>query len=163
MARENLTGLRIVRAFNAEAYQEGKFDRYSQNLMDTQLYIAHRMAFLMPFITMIMSGLSLGIFWLGAALVNNIAVTGPVSVLNRVNLFSEVVVFSSYAIYVVMAFMMIIVIFMMLPRAQVSAARIEEVIAASPAVREGSGRDRCIYRSHRQRKKYSRLPCRADL
>ena len=139
VTRENLTGLRIVRAFNAEQYQQDKFDSANTNLMQTQLYTSRKMAILMPFISLIMSGLSLAIYWLGASLVEGIAITGPAAIGERVNLFSEVVVFSSYAIYVVMAFMMLVMIFMMLPRAQVSAARIEEVLAKEPAVQEGSG------------------------
>ena len=139
VSRENLTGLRIVRAFNAEPYQEDKFETANTVLMRTQLYTSRRLAILMPFISMIMSGLSLAIYWLGAALVNNIAVTGQEAILARVDLFSEVVVFSSYAMYVVMSFMMLVMIFMMLPRAQVSAARIQEVIETEPSVREGAG------------------------
>lgn len=139
VTRENLNGLRIVRAFNAEKYQEDKFEAANRNLMETQLYTSRKMAILMPFISMIMSGLSLGIYWLGASLVNQVAITGPAAVAERVNIFSEVVVFSSYAIYVVMSFMMLVVIFMMWPRAQVSAARIEEVLASVPQVREGQG------------------------
>ena len=139
VTRENLNGLRIVRAFNAEKYQEDKFEAATRNLMETQLYTSRKMAILMPFISMIMSGLSLGIYWLGASLVNQVAITGPAAVAERVNIFSEVVVFSSYAIYVVMSFMMLVVIFMMWPRAQVSAARIEEVLASVPQVREGQG------------------------
>ena len=139
VTRENLNGLRIVRAFNAEKYQEDKFEAANRNLMETQLYTSRKMAILMPFISMIMSGLSLGIYWLGASLVNQVAVTGPAAIAERVNIFSEVVVFSSYAIYVVMSFMMLVVIFMMWPRAQVSAARIEEVLASVPQVREGQG------------------------
>ena len=139
VTRENLNGLRIVRAFNAEKYQEDKFETANRNLMETQLYTSRKMAILMPFISMIMSGLSLGIYWLGASLVNQVAITGPAAVAERVNVFSEVVVFSSYAIYVVMSFMMLVVIFMMWPRAQVSAARIEEVLATVPQVREGQG------------------------
>ena len=139
VTRENLNGLRIVRAFNAEKYQEDKFETANRNLMETQLYTSRKMAILMPFISMIMSGLSLGIYWLGASLVNQVAITGPAAVAERVNIFSEVVVFSSYAIYVVMSFMMLVVIFMMWPRAQVSAARIEEVLASVPQVREGQG------------------------
>ncbi|MBQ8075135.1 MAG: ABC transporter ATP-binding protein [Oscillospiraceae bacterium] len=139
ITRENLTGLRIVRAFNAEAYQEEKFETANRNLMETQLYTSRKMAVLMPFISMIMSTLSLGIYWLGASLVNNIPLTGPEAIAMRVNTFSEVVVFSSYAIYVVMSFMMLVVIFMMWPRAQVSAARIEEVLSTRPHITEGSG------------------------
>ncbi len=139
VTRENLTGLRIVRAFNAEEYQETKFETANSNLMSTQLYTARHLAVLMPVITLVMSGLSLAIYWLGASLVNGIPVTGVSAVAERVQMFSEVVVFSSYAIYVVMSFMMMVMIFMMLPRAQVSAARIEEVLAAKPRVAEGKG------------------------
>ena len=139
VTRENLTGLRIVRAFNAEEYQEAKFETANSNLMSTQLYTARHLAVLMPVITLVMSGLSLAIYWLGASLVNGIPVTGVSAVAERVQMFSEVVVFSSYAIYVVMSFMMMVMIFMMLPRAQVSAARIEEVLAAKPRVAEGKG------------------------
>ncbi|MBR4577152.1 MAG: ABC transporter ATP-binding protein [Clostridia bacterium] len=138
-ARENLTGLRIVRAFNAEKYQEDKFEKANQNLMATQLYTSRHLAVLMPVIALVMSGLSLAIYWLGASLVNGIPVLGPASIAERVEMFSEIVVFSSYAIYVIMSFMMMVMIFMMLPRAQVSAARIEEVLASRPRVREGEG------------------------
>ncbi len=139
VTRENLTGLRIVRAFNAEGYQQDKFEGVNDSLMRTQLFTSRRMAVLMPVISLIMSALALGIYWLGASLVEGIAITGPAAIMERVNLFSEVVVFSSYATYVVMSFMMLILIFMMLPRAQVSAARIEEVLAAEPAVKQGAG------------------------
>ncbi len=141
VTRENLTGLRIVRAFNAEDYQEDKFETANQNLMETQLYTSRHLAVLMPVISLVMSGLSLAIYWLGAALVNGIPVTSFAAITERVDMFSEVVVFSSYAIYVVMAFMMLVMIFMMLPRAQVSAARIEEVLATEPRVGEGKGAD----------------------
>ena len=139
VTRENLTGLRIVRAFNAEKYQEDKFETANQSLMATQLYTSRHMAVLMPVISLVMSGLSLAIYWLGAALVNGIPVTSPAAIAERVEMFSEVVVFSSYAMYVIMSFMMLVMIFMMLPRAQVSAARIEEVLAAEPRVGEGNG------------------------
>ena len=138
VTRENLTGLRIVRAFNAEKYQEERFEEANQRLMATQLYTARRLAVLMPVIGLAMSGLALGIYWMGASLIEKI----PPTLLNiaaRVELFGEIVVFSSYAMYVVMSFMMLVLIFMMLPRAQVSAARIEEVLAAAPSVREGAG------------------------
>ncbi len=139
VTRENLTGLRIVRAFNAENYQEDKFETANQNLMATQLYTARHLAVLMPVISLVMSGLSLAIYWLGASMVNNIPVTSLAAVQDRVEMFSEVVVFSSYAIYVIMSFMMLVMIFMMLPRAQVSASRIEEVLAVVPRVKEGKG------------------------
>ncbi len=139
VTRENLSGLRIVRAFNAEGYQEEKFERANRNLMETQLYTARHLAVLMPVISLVMSGLSLAIYWLGAAMVNDIPVTSLEAIPRRVEMFSEVVVFSSYAVYVIMSFMMLVMIFMMLPRAQVSAARIEEVLAADPRVKGGKG------------------------
>ena len=139
VTRENLSGLRIVRAFNAEKYQEDKFEGANQNLMATQLYTSRRMAILMPFISLIMSGLSLAIYWLGAALVNGVAINSMEAIQQRVDIFSNVVVFSSYAVYVIMSFMMLVIIFMMLPRAQVSAARIEEVLATDPSVKAGKG------------------------
>ncbi len=139
VTRENLTGLRIVRAFNAEPYQEAKFEKNNDSLMRTMLFTSRSMAVLMPFVNLVMQGISLAIYWLGAALVENIAITGPEAVSARVLLFSEIVVFSSYAMYVVMSFMMLVMIYMMLPRAQVSAGRINEVLATTPAVRSGSG------------------------
>ena len=139
ITRENLTGLRIIRAFNAEDYQESKFEDANLSLMNTQLFTSRMMAVIMPFISLIMSGLSLAIYWLGAVLIEGISVSDAAGIAARVNLFSEVVVFSSYAVYVVMSFMMLAAIFVMVPRAQVSAARIEEVLAAEPAVRQGSG------------------------
>ena len=139
ITRENLTGLRIVRAFNAEAYQEQKFEGANQSLMQTMLFTSRSMAILMPVIGMMMSVMSLAIYWVGAGLVESIAITDAAAIAARVELFSEIVVFSSYAMYVVMSFMMLIMIFMMLPRAQVSAQRINEVLEAKPAVSEGSG------------------------
>ena len=139
VTRENLTGLRIVRAFNAENYQEDKFETVNNNLMVTQLYTTRHMAILMPVISMVMSGLSLAIYWVGASLVNDIPLKGLAAITERVTLFSDVVVFSSYAMYVVMSFMMLIMIFMMLPRAQVSAARINEVLETEPRIQSGHG------------------------
>lgn len=139
ITRENLSGLRIVRAFNAEAYQEQKFEGANRSLTDTMLFTSRRMAILSPVISMMMSGLSLIIYWFGAGLIEGIPIMDAASIAARVTLFSEIVVFSSYATYVVMSFMMLIFIYMMLPRAQVSAARIREVLDTTPAVSEGSG------------------------
>ena len=139
VTRENLTGLRIVRAFNAENYQEDKFETVNNNLMVTQLYTTRHMAILMPVISLVMSGLSLAIYWVGASLVNDIPLKGLAAITERVTLFSDVVVFSSYAMYVVMSFMMLIMTFMMLPRAQVSAARINEVLDSEPRIQSGHG------------------------
>ena len=139
VTRENLTGLRIVRAFNAEDYQEAKFEVSNDALTTTMLFTSRRMALQMPFISMIMSGISLAIYWLGAALIERIGVATPVALADRVTLFSEIVVFSSYAMYVVMSFMSLVMVFMMVPRAQVSAGRINEILSTEPSIREGDG------------------------
>ena len=139
VTRENLTGLRIVRAFNAEDYQEAKFEVSNDALTTTMLFTSRRMALQMPFISMIMSGISLAIYWLGAALIERIGISTPAALADRVTLFSEIVVFSSYAMYVVMSFMSLVMVFMMVPRAQVSAGRINEVLGTEPSIREGEG------------------------
>lgn len=132
VTRENLTGLRVVRAYNAEDYQEHKFDLANDNLTRTQLFAQRTLAFLMPSIQLIMSGLSLAIYWIGAVLIDAANVVGKVS------LFSDMMVFSQYAIQVVMSFMMLVMIFMLLPRAQVAAKRINEVLATEPAIHDGT-------------------------
>ncbi len=132
VTRENLTGLRVVRAYNAESYQEEKFDRTNSELMGTQLFANRVMATLMPAIQLVMNGLSLAIYWLGAVLIQNAAMT------EKLALFSDMVVFSSYAMQVVMAFMMLVMIFIMLPRASVSAKRIMEVLDTKPTIIDGT-------------------------
>ena len=132
VTRENLTGLRVVRAYNAEDYQEHKFDLANDNLTHTQLFAQRTLAFLMPSIQLIMSGLSLAIYWIGAVLIDAANMVGKVS------LFSDMMVFSQYAIQVVMSFMMLVMIFMLLPRAQVAAKRINEVLATEPAIHDGT-------------------------
>lgn len=132
VTRENLTGLRVVRAYNAEDYQEQKFDLANDNLTRTQLFAQRTLAFLMPSIQLIMSGLSLAIYWIGAVLIDAANMVGKVS------LFSDMMVFSQYAIQVVMSFMMLVMIFMLLPRAQVAAKRINEVLATEPAIHDGT-------------------------
>lgn len=132
VTRENLTGLRVVRAYNAEDYQEHKFDLANDNLTRTQLFAQRTLTFLMPSIQLIMSGLSLAIYWIGAVLIDAANMVGKVS------LFSDMMVFSQYAIQVVMSFMMLVMIFMLLPRAQVAAKRINEVLATEPAIHDGT-------------------------
>ena len=132
VTRENLLGLRVVRAYNAEDYQEHKFDLANDNLTRTQLFAQRTLAFLMPSIQLIMSGLSLAIYWIGAVLIDAANMVGKVS------LFSDMMVFSQYAIQVVMSFMMLVMIFMLLPRAQVAAKRINEVLATEPAIHDGT-------------------------
>ena len=133
IARENLTGINVVHAFNAEDYQNEKFDRTNTVMQNTQLKNQRTFAAMQPIMGLGMNGLSLSIFWLGAALLNGIG--DPAG---KLTMFSNVVVFSTYATYVVMSFMMLVMIFMMLPAAQVSAERINQVLETEPTIREGS-------------------------
>lgn len=135
VARENLTGINVVHAFNAEKYQNDKFDVPSKDMMNTQLKNQRMFALMMPVMNIGMNGLALAIYWLGAVLIQQIALT---AVQDRITLFSNVVVFSTYATYVVMSFMMLVMIFMMLPAAQVSAERINEVLERDVNIKEGS-------------------------
>ena len=132
ITRENLNGLKVVRAYNAEEYQEKKFDSANTELTQTQLFTQHTMAFMMPSIQLVMSGLSLTVYWIGAVLINN---TGMA---DKLTLFSDMMVFSQYAIQVVMAFMMLVMIFIMLPRALVAANRINEVLETETTIHNGS-------------------------
>ena len=132
VTRENLTGLRVVRAYNAENYQEKKFEEANEELTGTQLYTSRATAIMMPVMNMIMSGLSLSIYWIGAYLINAAQMT------DKLTLFSNMVVFSSYAMQVVMSFLMLVMIFIMLPRASVSAKRINEVLDTEPTILDGS-------------------------
>jgi len=131
VTRENLTGLRVVRAYNAEGYQEEKFEIANEELTATQLFTNRGMAVMMPVITALMSGLTLAIYWIGAYLINGAAAA------DRLTLFSNMVVFSSYAMQVIMSFMMMVMIFVMLPRATVSAKRINEVLETKPVILDG--------------------------
>ena len=131
VTRENLTGLSVVRAYNAEQYQEEKFDVANTNLMETNMFAFRTMAFLMPGIQGIMNGLALSIYWIGAVLINQAQMD------TRLTLFSDMVVFSSYAMQVVMAFMMLVMIFMILPRATVAAKRILEVFDTKITIKDG--------------------------
>ena len=132
VTRENLTGLAVVRAYNAEGYQEEKFEEVNGRLMGNQLTANRAMAFLLPSIQGVMSGLSLAIYWVGAALLNDATMAA------KIGLFSDMMVFSQYAIQVVMAFMMLVMIFMILPRAQVAAGRISEVLETEPTIQDGT-------------------------
>ena len=135
VARENLTGINVVHAFNAERYQNEKFDKPSTEMMNVQLKNQRLMAVIQPAMGLCMNALALVIYWLGAALINQIPLADA---MGRLNMFSEVVVFSTYATYVVMSFMMMVMIFMMLPSAQVSAERINEVLECGDGIDEGS-------------------------
>jgi ATP-binding cassette subfamily B protein len=131
VTRENLTGLRVVRAYNAETYQQEKFERANRELTETQLFTNRGMAVMMPIISMLMSGLNLVIYWIGASLINS------AGLMDRLTLFSNMVVFSAYAMQVIMSFMMLVMIFVLWPRASVSAKRINEVLETAPAILDG--------------------------
>ncbi len=133
VTRENLTGLNVVRAYNAEAYQEEKFEKVNKDLTDTHWFTSKTMAFMMPTIMLIMNGLSLAIYWIGAVLINDAQ-----DLQGKFSLFSDMVVFSSYAMQVVMSFMMLVMIFIMLPRASVAAKRILEVLDTEPSIEDGT-------------------------
>lgn len=132
IARENINGLRVIRAYNAEGYQEEKFEKANAQLTYNNLYVGRVMAFLFPSINLIMSGLTLAIYWIGAFLID-----GAVG-MERMTIFSDMIVFSSYAMQVVMAFMMLIMIMFLLPRATVSASRINEVLEMKPTIQNGN-------------------------
>ena len=130
-SRENLTGIRVVRAFNAEKYQEGKFASANNELTKTNMFTSRTMALLTPGMQIIMSGLSLSIYWVGAYMIND------AGMLDKLTIFSNMVVFSSYAMQVVMSFMMLTMIFIFYPRAQVSAKRILEILEKKPKIVSG--------------------------
>lgn len=134
VSRENLTGINVVHAYNAEEYQAEKFERANDTLMKTQLFNQRAMALLMPVVSFAMNALALIIYWVGAYIVNNVPVTDMAA---RITTFGDVVVFGTYATYVIMSIMMMVMIIMMLPAAQVSADRINEVLDADISLREG--------------------------
>ena len=135
VARENLTGINVVHAFNAENYQNEKFDKTNVIMKATQLKNQRTFAGLQPIMGLGMNGLSLCIFWVGAALLNAMPAADAAG---RLTMFSNIMVFSTYATYVVMSFMMLVMIFMLLPPAEVSAERINQVLNTQPAIREGT-------------------------
>ncbi len=132
VTRENLTGLRVVRAYNAESYQEEKFEQANEELTGTQLFTSRSMSAMMPVMSMVMSGLSLAIYWIGAYLIDG------AQALDKLTIFSNMVVFSSYAVQVIMSFMMLVMMFILMPRASVSAKRINEVLDTEPTITDGS-------------------------
>lgn len=138
IARENLTGINVVHAFNAEDYQNEKFDKASKDMYELQLKNQRLFALISPTMTLGMSGLTLAIYWVGAVLVNNIALSNPAG---RISMFSEILAFGTYATYIVMSFMMLIIIFMMVPQAQVSAERINEVLNKEFSINDGTVTD----------------------
>lgn len=132
VSRENLTGLRVVRAYNAEGYQENKFAKANDAFTNTNLFSYRLMAALMPSVELIMNGLTLSVYWIGAVLISSAAV------MERLPIFSDMMVFSSYAIQLLMAFMMLVMVLILIPRASVSANRICEVLETDPALRDGT-------------------------
>lgn len=131
VTRENLTGLRVVRAYNAEDFQEAKFEKANAELTETQLFTSRSMAIMMPMMNIVMSGLTLAIYWIGANLID------AAQAMDKLTIFSNMVVFSAYAMQVIMSFMMLAMMFILLPRAAVSARRINEVLDTEPAIVNG--------------------------
>ena len=133
LTRENLTGIRVIRAFNGEKYQEEKFEKGNENLTKTQLFNQRAMSIMAPVMYLVMNSLTLAIYFIGALLINN-AMLGM-----KISLFSDMVVFSSYAMQVIMSFLMLAMIFIMYPRAAVSASRINEVLSTNAKIKDGKG------------------------
>ncbi|WP_411897106.1 ABC transporter ATP-binding protein [Bifidobacterium tissieri] len=135
VSRENLTGLRVVRAYNAEAYQEAKFDKANIDLTETQLFTNRSMSVMMPLMNTVMNGLMLAVYWIGAYLID------AAGMMDKLTLFSNMVVFSSYSVQVIMSFLMMSMVFVLWPRADVSAKRILEVLNTKPSVTDGERAD----------------------
>ncbi|MBT1173137.1 ABC transporter ATP-binding protein [Bifidobacterium sp. MA2] len=133
VARENLTGLRVVRAYNAEDYQESKFTKANADLTETQLFTNRAMAVMMPLMNTVMNGLMLVVYWIGAYLIDAAALT------DKLTVFSNMVVFSSYSVQVIMSFLLMSMVFVLWPRADVSAQRVMEVLDTDPLVKDGPG------------------------
>lgn len=133
VTRENLTGIRVVRAYNSEKFQEDKFENVNNEFTDTQLFTGRIMAFLNPLMSMVMNGISLAIYWIGAVIINKAALT------EVPGLFGDMVVFMSYGMQIITSFMMLAMMFMMAPRALVSAGRINEVLETDELIKEGQG------------------------
>lgn len=133
VTRENLTGLRVVRAYNAENFQQAKFDKVNDDLTGKLLFTSRLTSLISPAMSLVMNGLTLAVYWIGASLINGAAMT------DKLTLFSNMVVFSQYGIMVVMSFMMLTMIFILLPRASVSARRINEILDTICSVADGPG------------------------
>lgn len=134
ITRENLTGLQVVRAYNAENYQEGKFAKANEEMTRNSQQANIAMSVMNPGMNLAMNGLTLGIYWIGAALISAIA---PTAMMERIGLFSDMVVFMQYAMQVIMAFLMLVMIFVMLPRVTVSAGRVNEVLDTKARIVDG--------------------------
>lgn len=132
ITRENLTGIRVVRAFNAETYQQNKFHKANNDLTKANLFIGRIMALMDPVMTIVMSGIPLAIYWIGASLINS------AGLMDKVTIFSDMVVFSSYAIQVILSFTFLVVIFIIYPRAAVSMGRISEILDTKESIKDGN-------------------------
>ena len=140
-ARENLTGIRVVRAYNAEKYQEKKFEKANTDLLENSLYANRTMTMLSPFMSLVMNCLNMSIYWIGAVLINAVAAGSAAAVTARVDIFADMIVFMSYAMQVIMSFIMIVMVVIMAPRALEAAKRISEVLETSPKIVSGTVTD----------------------
>ncbi len=131
--RENLKGIRVIRAYNAEDYQEQKFEKANEDLTSNNLFTGRAMALMMPVMSAVMSMLSLSIYWIGA-----IIIAATVGIGSQMLLFSDMITFLAYAMQVVMGFMMLVIVFIILPRAMVAARRIEEILDTEPSIKDGN-------------------------
>lgn len=131
ITRENLTGIKVVRAFNAESYQQNKFYEANNKLTKTNLFIGRIMALMDPIMTVVMSGIPLAIYWIGASLINSVGMA------DKIIIFSDMVVFSSYAIQVILSFTFLVMIFVIYPRASVSMGRINEILKTKETIKDG--------------------------
>lgn len=133
-ARENLSGIRVVRAYNAEDYQERKFEKANTDLLKNQLFANRTMTLLSPFMNITMNCLNMSIYWIGAVLINAVVIENAASIATRVDIFADMIVFMSYAMQVIMSFIMIVMVFIVAPRALVAAKRINEVLDTEPKI-----------------------------
>lgn len=138
-ARENLTGIRVVRAFNAEKYQHDKFQKSNTELRENQLFANRAMTFITPIMSLSMNLLSMSIYWIGAILINSVSLNGAEALAQRVDIFADMIVFMSYAMQMIMSFLMMAAVFVIAPRAFVAAGRINEVLDTEPSVKDGYG------------------------
>ena len=138
-ARENLTGIRVVRAFNAEKYQHDKFQKSNTELRNNQLIANRAMTFITPIMSLSMNLLSMSIYWIGAILINSVSLNGAEALAQRVDIFADMIVFMSYAMQMIMSFLMMAAVFVIAPRAFVAAGRINEVLDTEPSVKDGYG------------------------
>lgn len=138
-ARENLTGIRVVRAFNAEKYQHDKFQKSNTELRNNQLFANRAMTFISPIMSLSMNLLSMSIYWIGAILINSVSLNGAEALAQRVDIFADMIVFMSYAMQMIMSFLMMAAVFVIAPRAFVAAGRINEVLDTEPSVKDGYG------------------------